>query len=220
MASAHTLSLPEHIRVNIGLFLGTCVQLLLKQRLDDTAARGSLAAAPGEDSRTLNSKGLIHDRASSSGELQVCNSPATGRSVGGGRHGAKGRSRGLFEEGAHALGLSQERFHDGLEIWVLGRVLKLKVKGEMGEDGRPKTSVRFQLLSSKSGDDDQLNAPPLLRTLRTVLCWIRCWWLESHLLFGLLQLEICLPHFRMPYLPFLSVPYLICSYFLCSYVPV
>ena len=111
-ASTHTLSLPEHIRVDIGLFLGTCVQLLLKERLDDTDACGSLRAVSGEDASTLNSERLVHDRASSSGELQVRDSPATGRPVGSRGHGAKGRSRGLLEEGAHALGLSQERFHD------------------------------------------------------------------------------------------------------------
>lgn len=117
MASSHTLSLPEHIRIDIGFFLGTCVQLFFKQRFDNATARGSLATAPGEDARALNSERLVHDRASSSSELQVCDSPATGRSMGGGRHGAQGRSRGLFEEGAHALGLSQERFHDEVEIW-------------------------------------------------------------------------------------------------------
>lgn len=89
----------------MGFFLGSCVQLLFEQRLDDTAARGSLGAAPREDAGTLDSERLVHDRASSSGKLQVRDSPATGRPLGGGGHGAKGRRRGLFEEGTHALGL-------------------------------------------------------------------------------------------------------------------
>ena len=111
IASRHTLGLSEHVRVDIRLFLGTCVQLLFEQRLDDSAASGGLGAAPGEDAGTLNSEGLIHNRASASSKLQVRDRAATGRSVGGGGHGAKGRCRGLFEEGTHALGLSQERLH-------------------------------------------------------------------------------------------------------------
>ena len=105
------MNLPEHVRVNIRFFLGTCVQLLFEQRLDDSAAGGGLGAAPGEDAGTLNSEGLVHDGASTSSKLQIRDSATTGRSVGGGGHGAKSRCRGLFEEGTHALGLPQERLH-------------------------------------------------------------------------------------------------------------
>jgi hypothetical protein len=111
LAIRHTLTLPKHVRVDIGLFLRTCVQLLLEQGLDDTAARGSLGAASGEDASALNSKRLVHDGASASRELQVRNGPATGGPLDGGGHGAKGRSRGLLQERAHALGLAQKRLH-------------------------------------------------------------------------------------------------------------
>jgi hypothetical protein len=158
----HTLPLPEQVRVDIGLFLRTCVQLLFEQGLDYTAARGSLGAATREDAGALNSERLVHDGASSSGELQVRNGPATGGPLDGGGHGAKGRSRGLLQERAHALGLAQKRLHG--EVQLLVRMRKRcdeEGKKRKGKE-RKKASVRsYTILLENPGLMISSHAGPL-----------------------------------------------------------
>lgn len=100
------------------------MQFLFEQRLDNTSPGSQFAiAAMRANASALNSQGLVHDRASSSNELQVGNGAATRRLVGGGREGAQSCGRGLLQEGTDALGLAKESLHfSSVSIAKLRRV--------------------------------------------------------------------------------------------------
>ena len=102
----------KHVGINAGLLVGRSMQFLLEERLDHTSAGGQLAiAAVSANTSALDSQGLVHDRASSSNELQVGNGAATRGLVGGGGERAQSCWRGLLQEGTDALGLAKESLH-------------------------------------------------------------------------------------------------------------
>ena len=103
--------------VNTGLLLSRGMQLLIEQVLDGArAANGGLAVVASRNFGTLDSQSLVHDRASSSNELEVRDGATTGRLASGGGEGTQSRGACLVEEGAHALGLVEESLHDDSKI--------------------------------------------------------------------------------------------------------
>lgn len=68
------------------------------------------------DAARLDGHGLAHDGAAAGENLQLGHGAAAGGhggSRGGGRHGTEPGSSGLHHEGAHGLGLAQNRVHGG-----------------------------------------------------------------------------------------------------------
>lgn len=103
----------KHVGVDTGLLLCRGMQFLLKKRLDDASSGGEFPiAALRANASTLDGQSLVHDRASSSNELQVGDGAATWGLVGGGGEGAQSGGRGLLQEGTDALGLAKESLHD------------------------------------------------------------------------------------------------------------
>ena len=105
------LSLTEEIGLDTSLFVGSGVQLLFEQGLDRSAGSGSFCKSTMSDAGALDSQSFIHDRASSSNELQVGDGTATRRMVGGGGQGPKSAGCSLFQKRADALGVREESFH-------------------------------------------------------------------------------------------------------------
>lgn len=77
-----------HLSVDTGLLLGSGVQLLLEEGLDDARAGGGFAVASSIDLGALHSKALVHDRASSGIVLQLGDGAACWALVGGSAEGA------------------------------------------------------------------------------------------------------------------------------------
>jgi hypothetical protein len=102
----------QHVGVNAGLLLGGSMQLLLEERLDGAGtSSGDFAIVAGMNTSALDGQSLVHDRASPGNVLEVGNGTATWRLLGSGRQSSEGCGRRLFEEGTHALGLTEECLH-------------------------------------------------------------------------------------------------------------
>lgn len=146
-------STADDIRVDTGLFLSRGMELPIEEVLDGAgAASGGLAVAAGSNFGALDSKSLIHDRASASNELEVRNGTAAGRLAGAGGQGAQGGGAGLVEEGADALGLVEESLHvdgkaDNPKHWE-GEVTMCE-RREDGGDG-----VRGNVLSRRGSGSE------------------------------------------------------------------
>ena len=78
------LSVTKDVGLNAGLFVRSSVQLLLEQSFDSTTRSGGFRKSAMRNAGALDSQSLVHNRASSSNELQVRDGTATGRVVGSG----------------------------------------------------------------------------------------------------------------------------------------
>lgn len=108
----------HHVGVNACLLVCARVKFLLQHSLDSACASGSsFAIVSGVNSCALHGESLVHDRASSSDELEVRDRSSTRRLASGSRERAKGCWRGLFEEGTHALRLAEQSLH-GCVRWL------------------------------------------------------------------------------------------------------
>ena len=87
------------------------MQLLFQETFDRPSGGSHLSDATVLHASTLHRQCLVHDGTSSSNELEVGDGPATWGLVGGGGQGAQSAWRRFLHEGAHALGLTEERFH-------------------------------------------------------------------------------------------------------------
>ena len=105
------LSVTKDVGFNTSLFVRSSVQLLFEQSLDSAARGGGFRKPTMRDAGALDSQSLVHNRASSSNELQVGDGTATRRVVGSGRQGPQSAGRSLLQERANALGVREESFH-------------------------------------------------------------------------------------------------------------
>ncbi len=129
------MALSVNSGINIGFLLRRSVQLLCQHRSNHPDAGRSRSIIRGSHTRALYRESFVHDRTSTSNELQIGDGTPTRGMVSGGRQRSKSCGRCLFEKRAHSLGLMEESFHGGQAEPVSGSALSFLSYEEERENG-------------------------------------------------------------------------------------